>query len=66
MRLESQIASPSSISRGTRRWPLSATTSGRRLRRWGTRICSYSTPCLRSARATLPHGHSQSVGVVQR
>jgi hypothetical protein len=36
IRRESQIASPSMTSTGTRRWPVSASTSGRRERRWGT------------------------------
>ena len=31
------MASPSMTSSGTRRWPLSASTSGRRERRWGER-----------------------------
>ena len=63
---ESQIACPSITSTGTRRWSVSASTSGRRERRWGTRTSWKATPSRRSARATLPHGHSQSVGVVQR
>lgn len=36
IRRESQITSPSMISTGTRRCPLSASTSGRRDRRWPT------------------------------
>jgi hypothetical protein len=66
IRRESQIASPSITSTGTRRCPVSASTSGRRERRWGTTTSSTATPSRFSARATLPHGHSQSVGVEQR
>ena len=66
IRRESQIASPSITSTGTRRCPVSATTSGRRDRRCGTTTCSNSIPSRASARATRPHGHSQLVGVEQR
>jgi hypothetical protein len=60
------MASPSITSTGTRRCPVRASTSGRRERRWGTRTSSKRISSRVSARATLPHGHSQFVGVVQR
>ena len=66
MRLESQIGSPPITSTGTWRWPVSASISPRSPRRKGTRTCSCSTFARRSARATVPHGHSQAVGVMQR
>ncbi len=66
MRVESQMTSPSSTSTGTRRWPLSASTSARRDRRWPTTTGANGIPSRRSARATRPHGHSQSVGVLHR
>ncbi len=66
MRRESQIASPSITRTGTRRWSVSASTSGRRERRCGTFTSAKAIPSRLSARATLPHGHSQFVGVVQR
>jgi len=53
-------------STGTRRWPVNASTSGRRERRCGTTTASAEIPSRRSARATFPHGQSQSVGVEQR
>ena len=66
MRCESQIASPSITSTGTR--------PGRSARRPPRgRACarargrsSTSMPRARSSRATRPHGHSQFVGVLQR
>lgn len=66
MRRESQIASPSITSTGTRRWPVNASTSGRRERRCGTLTSATAMPARLSARATRPHGHSQFVGVVHR
>ncbi len=66
MRRESQIASPSITSTGTLRWSVNASTSGRRERRCGTLTSANEIPSRPSARATLPHGHSQLVGVVQR
>ena len=58
---------PEDSSTGTSRWPVSASTSARRSAprpRHGPPRASM--PCRRSARATRPHGHSQSVGVRQR
>ena len=63
---ESQIACPSMHEHGHAAWSVSASTSGRRDRRCGTRTSSNAMPSRARARATLPHGHSQLVGVVQR
>jgi hypothetical protein len=51
---------------GTRRCPLRASTSSRRERRCPTTTTSTAIPSRRNARATRPHWHSQSVGVLQR
>jgi hypothetical protein len=66
MRRESQMASPSITSTGTRLWPVSASTSSRRERRCGKRTSSKPMPSRASARATFPHGQSQLVGAEQR
>jgi hypothetical protein len=66
IRLESEITSPSRTNTGTRRCPLSASTSSRRDRRCPTTTSWTTIPSRRSARATRPQGHSQSVGVLQR
>ena len=66
IRRESQMAWLSMTSTGTRCCPVRLCTSSRRARRWGIRTCSKAIPCARSARATVPHGHSQSVGTEQR
>ena len=66
IRRESQIAWPSITRTGTRRWPVSASISDRRERRCGTVTCSKASRSRASARAILPQGQSQFVGVVQR